>query len=368
MSAPLEDRGLAWLRGGGEDAEIVLSTRVRVARNLQGFPFPIRVTAEDAARILERGRAALDSCESLSGSTLWEVAELDETDGAILLERHLVSRELLGREGSPPAGAALALGPEDDLGLMINEEDHFRLQGFGAGFCLERTWRRVDRLDEEMGALLPWAFHHEYGFLTSCPTNVGTGLRASVLIHLPGLVLTKEIHRVLEGISQVGLTFRGFHGEGSEVVGNLFQLSNQTTLGKSEEELIDHLGRVAGKVIEYERSARAVLLREAPSVIEDKVWRAYGILRHARSLSTDEMLNLLSGLRLGISLKLLRTPRVETLNEILVHAQSAHLTRAAGVRLDDAEADVARAAYVRSRLEGDETRRSGETPGPQSVN
>lgn len=368
MSGPLAGRGLAWLQGGGPEAEIVLSTRVRIARNLQGFPFPIRVTLEDGGRILERGRAALDSCDSLAGSTVWEVAELDETDRAILLERHLVSRELLGREGSPPAGAALALGPGDDIGLMINEEDHFRLQGFGAGFCLEETWRRVDRLDEEIGTLLPWAFHHDYGFLTSCPTNVGTGLRASVLIHLPGLVLTKEIHRVLEGISQVGLTFRGFHGEGSEVIGNLFQLSNQTTLGKSEEELIDHLSRVAGKVIDYERSARSVLLREAPAVIEDKVWRAYGILRHARSLSTEEMLNLLSGLRLGISLKLLRTARVETLNEILVLAQTAHLTRAAGMRLDESEVDVARAAYVRSRLEADEARAPGEGPGSQSVN
>jgi protein arginine kinase len=368
VNGTLDGRGLAWLRGGGDDAEIVLSTRVRIARNLQGFPFPIRVTAEDAGRILERGRAALDNCESLAGSTVWEVAELDEIDRAILLERHLVSHELLGREGTPPAAAALALGPDDHLGLMINEEDHFRLQGFGAGFCLERTWRRVDRLDEEIGVLLPWAFHHDYGFLTSCPTNVGTGLRASVLIHLPGLVLTKEIHRVLEGISQVGLTYRGFHGEGSEVTGNLFQLSNQTTLGKSEEELIDHLGRVTGKVIEYERSARSVLLREAPAVIEDKVWRAYGILRHARSLSTQEMLNLLSGLRLGISLKLLRTPRVETLNEILVLAQTAHLTRAAGLRLDEAEADVARAAHVRSRLEADEAKAPGEAPGPQSVN
>ncbi len=238
--------------------------------------------------------------------------------------------------------------------MMINEEDHLRLQAFSPGFSLDSTWRRVDRLDEEIGAILPFAFHHEFGFLTSCPTNVGTGLRASVLVHLPGLVLTKEINKVLEGIAQVGLTYRGFHGEGSEVVGNLFQLSNQTTLGKTEEDLIDHLDRVTGKVIEYERSARTVLVREAPTVIEDKVWRAYGILSSARSLSTGEMLNLLSGLRLGVSLKLLPTPRVQTLNEILVFGQTAHRSREAGSTLDGTEADAARASYVRKRLAEDE--------------
>jgi protein arginine kinase len=193
---------------------------------------------------------------------------------------------------------------------------------------------------------------------------VGTGLRASVLIHLPGLVLTKEINKVLEGISQVGLTYRGFHGEGSEVVGNLFQLSNQTTLGKTEEELVDHLARVTGKVIEYERSARSVLIREAPTVLEDKVWRAYGILRTARSLSTGEMLNLMSGLRLGVSLKLIRTARVQTLNEILVLGQTAHRSRDVGGSLDATEADVARAAYVRDRLavEAESMSAGGDTP------
>jgi protein arginine kinase len=178
-------------------------------------------------------------------------------------------------------------------------------------------------------------------------------------MHLPGLVLTKEISKVLQGISQVGLTYRGLYGEGSEVVGNFFQVSNQTTLGKSEEDLIDHLARIAGKVIEYEKSARSVLLREAPAVLEDKVWRAYGILRHARSLSAEEMVNLLSGVRLGVSLKLLQTPRVETLNEIMVLGQTSHLERAAGGRLEEAEADVCRASFVREGFaadaEGDHT-------------
>ncbi|MEJ2482697.1 MAG: protein arginine kinase [Gemmatimonadota bacterium] len=350
----LDSRGLAWLSGGGDESEIVLSTRVRLARNLQGFPFPIRAGIEDSERVLERARAAIGAADSLRGADLWTVDELESRDREILLERHLVSRELLERASEVPSHAALVLSADDSIGVMVNEEDHLRLQAFGAGFALEDTWRRVDRLDEDLGALLPFAFHHELGFLTSCPTNVGTGLRASVLIHLPGLVLTKEINKVLEGISQVGLTYRGFHGEGSEVAGNLFQLSNQTTLGKTEEDLVEHLARITGKVIEYERSARSVLLREAPTVLEDKVWRAYGILRRSRSLSTGEMLNLLSGLRLGVSLKLLPTPRVETLNEILVLGQTAHRSHAAGMTLDGSDADVARAAFVRERLARDE--------------
>jgi protein arginine kinase len=238
---------------------------------------------------------------------------------------------------------------------MVNEEDHLRLQALLSGLRLRDAFQRVDRLDEDLGGQLPYAYHHEYGYLTSCPTNVGTGLRASILIHLPGLVLTKEIGRVLHGISQVGLTFRGLYGEGSEVVGNFFQISNQTTLGKSEEDLIEHLEKIVGQVIRYERDARTVLMRDAPSVIEDKIWRAYGLLRYARSLSFDEVMNLLSGVRLGVSLNLLSGLRVYTLNKIMIYAQSAHLEQAAGRALTETESDVHRAAYVRRTLvdEGD---------------
>jgi len=351
----IDDRGTAWLRTTGEDHEIVLSTRVRLARNLQGFPFSLRGAREDRKRVLERVREVLPSTRLLAEATLWEMSELDPIDRRLLHERHLVSRELIGPDGGPaPASSALALTAEGPCGLMINEEDHLRLHTLCNGMDLEAAWKQVDALDEELGGMLPFAFHHEFGFLTCCPTNVGTGLRASVLIHLPGLVLTKEINKVLQGIAQVGLTYRGLYGEGSEVVGNFFQISNQTTLGKSEDDLVDHLREIVGQVIEYEKRARAVLLREAPSVLEDKVWRAYGILRHARSLAFDEMMNLLSGVRLGLTLKLLRTPRVRTLNEIMIFAQSAHLERRAGRTLDEGDADVFRAALVRELFFADE--------------
>lgn len=348
----MPDFGLNWLDASGPDSDIVLSTRVRIARNLQGYPFSVRAKEADRASVLSVVAEVLGRIPTLASSVVLEIESLEQRRRQILLERHLVSRELVGVEsGEPPGSAALVASTDQPLGLMINEEDHLRLQSLMSGFSPRETWRLVDALDEDMGAELPYAFHHEFGHLTSCPTNCGTGLRASVLIHLPGLVLTKEINKVLQGISQVGLTFRGLYGEGSEVIGNLFQVSNQTTLGKSEEDLVDHLHKIVGQVVEYERQARSVLLRDAPNVIEDKVWRAYGLLRHARSLGFDEMMNLLSGLRLGLSLKLLPGPSVYVLNRIMIFAQNAHLEEASAGSLSPGELDIQRAQYVRRALD-----------------
>ncbi|HEU5208507.1 MAG TPA: protein arginine kinase [Longimicrobiales bacterium] len=347
----LSDFGLGWLEASGPSSDIVLSTRVRLARNLQGHPFSPKLRDAERRQIYEQIRQATEK-SALKGGIALDVAALSPLSRRVLLERHLISRELAGEDGAAPAhGAGLFLGPNDTLGLMVNEEDHLRLQVLTSGLHLTGAYHRLDELDEELGALLPFAYHQEYGYLTSCPTNVGTGLRASILVHLPGLVLTKEITKVLQGINQLGLTFRGLYGEGSEVVGNFFQLSNQTTLGKSEEDLIEHLQKIVGQVIQYEEKARSVLLRDAPAVIEDKIWRAYGLLRYARSLSFEEVMNLLSGVRLGVSMNLLRGVRVYTLNKIMIYAQHAHLEQAAGHPLTDAEADLHRATYVRLALE-----------------
>lgn len=351
-------RGLEWLEPEGEDHDIVLSTRVRLARNLQGYPFAVRARTEDREEVLDRVGEALEEGDVLEEPEVLRMDDLKPPEREILVERHLASRELAGGD-APRQGAALATGARGTLGMMINEEDHLRLQTLRNGLQLDEAWAEVDTLDTRIGDRLPYAFHHDFGFLTSCPTNVGTGLRASVLVHLPGLVLTREIRKVLEGISQVGLTYRGLYGEGSEVVGNFFQISNQTTLGKSEDDLVDHLRQIAGQVIHYEKQARSVLLKEASSVLEDKVGRAYGILRHARRLPLDELMNLLSGVRLGVSLKLLPTPRVETLNRIMIFAQQAHLEQAAGRSLDEADANRYRASRVREALEADEEDASG---------
>ena len=345
------EAGLGWLRADGPHADIVLSTRIRLARNLQGFRFGLRSDAADRAEVLRLARAAAEETSSLRGSTALVIPELAAGARQLLLERHLVSRELVGGNGhAPPSGAALLMAPEEPVSVMVNEEDHLRLQTLLGGFRLRDAWRLIERLDDDLGQRLPYAFHPEFGYLTSCPTNVGTGLRASVLMHLPGLVLTQEIAKVLQGISQVGLTFRGLYGEGSEVVGNFFQISNQTTLGKTEEDLIDHLQRIVQQVVQYETQARAVLLRDAPTVIEDKVWRAYGLLRHARSASFEEVMNLLSGVRLGVGLKLIEGLSVYTLNRIMIFAQSAHLEQLGNGSAGEGETDVRRARFVRQTL------------------
>jgi protein arginine kinase len=245
------------------------------------------------------------------------------------------------------AGAVLVTG---DAGLMVNEEDHLRLQVFRSGFDITGALREAERIDQELGAELPYAWHKEFGFLTACPTNTGTGMRASVLIHLPGLVLTQEIGKVLQGLQHMGLTYRGLYGEGSDVLGNFFQISNQTTLGKAEEELADQLMRVVRRVIEREEEARRVLLRDAGYIIEDKLWRAYGTLRHARNLPADEAMNLLSGVRLAAGLNLIAGLSVYTLNKLLIFSQAAHLAHAEGRTLTDGEANLARAKYVRTVL------------------
>lgn len=348
---PSSDFGLGWLDASGPHSDIVLSTRVRLARNLQGHAFGPRARVNDREAVLKAVAEAQSRLVSLADSSLLSLQKLTPRLRRILLERRLVSPDLLGRSvEEPPFGAALLVSRIDPISLMINEEDHLRLQGLLSGLRFRESWDLVDKLDDELGEHLPLAYHHEFGFLTSCPTNVGTGLRASALVHLPGLVLTKEINKVLQGITQVGLTFRGLYGEGSEVVGNFFQISNQTTLGKSEEDLVDHLEKIVGTVIQTELQARQVLMRDASSATEDKVWRAYGLLRYARQLSYEELMNLLSGVRLGVSLKLLSGLRVYTLNKLMIFSQQAHLEEAAGRELTDSEGDTHRAEYVRRVL------------------
>jgi len=299
--------------------------------------------------VLSAGRETV----SLKNALMFRLDQLERTDRQLLHERHLVSKELAGLEPPHPLRTGAAVFLADGLGVMVNEEDHLRLQALRSGFALQEAYAAIDKLDRDLGTRVPYSYHGEFGFLTACPTNVGTGLRGSVLIHLPGLVLTKEIAKVLNSLQQSGLTYRGLYGEGSEVVGNFFQISNQTTLGRSEEELLDQLLRVVGHVVEREAEARRVLLRDAGYIIEDKLWRAYGTLRYARSLTFDEAMNYLSGVRLAVGLKLISSLSVYTLNKLLIFSQAAHLAYAegGGRALTESETNLARARYVRRALE-----------------
>ena len=345
----LPDGGMPWITASGPHADIVLSSRVRLARNVAGFPFSPRAGDGDRLRVLDQVREAAAHSALLSAAVLLRVDEMSANERRLLHERHLVSRELAELDApAARSGAAVLVG--DEAALMVNEEDHLRLQVFRSGFDISGAWERASRVERELDQRLPLAYHREFGFLTSCPTNVGTGLRASVLVHLPGLVLTQEIGKVLTGLQQMGLTYRGLYGEGSEVVGNFFQISNQTTLGRSEDELCDHLARVVAHVISRESEARRVLSRDAGYIIEDKLWRAYGTLRYARSLGADEAMNLLSGVRLAVGMFLLGGLSVYTLNKMLVFSQTAHLSLIEGRPLSEIEANLARARYVRGVL------------------
>jgi protein arginine kinase len=347
----IPDGGVKWLDASGHHADIVLSTRIRLARNVEGYAYTGRARDGERLRVLSQVREAVSTVGALQESVLFRLDELAPGDRALLHERHLVSKELAGLDAQHPLRSGAAVFLSDGLGVMVNEEDHLRLQALRSGFALHEAFADIDRLDRDLGARVQYAFHSEFGFLTACPTNVGTGMRASVLIHLPGLVLTKEIGRVLAGLQQMGLTYRGLYGEGSEVVGNYFQISNQTTLGRSEEELLELLVRVVGHVIEREEEARRVLLRDAGYIIEDKLWRAYGTLRYARSLTFDEAMNYLSGVRLAVGLKLIAGLSVYTLNKLLIFSQAAHLAYAEGRPLTESETNLARARYVRRALE-----------------
>ena len=347
----LPDGGARWLDASGDNSDIVLSTRIRLARNVEGFAFTTRARDGERLRVLSQVRDAIREVPALSSSVMVRVDELPPNDRQLLHERHLVSKELAGLDNANPVRSGAAVFLADGLGVMVNEEDHLRLQALRSGFELEEAWNAISRLDRDLGDRVPFAYHHEFGFLTACPTNTGTGMRASVLIHLPGLVLTKEIGKALAGLQVVGVTYRGLYGEGSEVVGNFFQISNQTTLGRSEEELLEHLSGVVKRLIQKEHEARQHLLRTAGYIIEDKLWRAYGTLRYARSLTFDEAMNYLSGVRLAVGLKLITGLSVYTLNKLLIFSQAAHLAYAEGRTLSESETNLARARYVRTTLE-----------------
>ncbi len=338
--------GAKWLEATGPFSEIVLSSRVRLARNLAGFPFVHRAKVKDLKEVITKTRSVTDDTPHFTNGFYVDVKRLLPLDLRFLVERHLISLEMAGDGKS----RGLIVGEGESLSLMINEEDHLRIQAFASGLQLDRCYEMSSQLDDALERSLDYAFSEKWGFLTACPTNAGTGMRASILIHLPALVLTKDIDKVLRGVSQVGLAVRGFYGEGSEVKGNFFQVSNQTTLGKSEEDILAGLDKVARQIIEYERSARETLVSSARLEAEDKIWRALGILTNARTLSSDELINLCSAVRLGVGLGVIRAVSPKDLNELLILTQPAHLQKSFDMEMESPERDVKRAEFVRSKL------------------
>jgi protein arginine kinase len=339
----------AWLDGTGPRSEVVLSSRIRLARNLREAPFPQRASDLERSKVFAKVVQVASSVGSLASAYVWNVEALSAQERLLLVERHLVSPNLLQGDG---ARGVLVRGDEK-LGLMVNEEDHLRIQSVTSGLDLEGALQPAVALDRELETRLDFAASRERGYLTACPTNVGTGLRASVLLHLPAMVLVGEIKKMHRAVSELGMAVRGWFGEGSTVLGDYYQLSNQKTLGKTESESCQELLRVTMRTLDLEEQARKKF-RESPAMmrrLEDRVWRSWGALRHARLLSVEQVMACASDLRLGRSLGILESVGVESLNRLNLFAQPAHLRERLGGQWDAEQENWERARWIRTQLE-----------------
>ncbi len=345
--ADLIDSKSEWLNGDGPNSDIVISSRIRLARNINGYPFPHRGEHKTNIEVMEKILSAIDKTGFFKDGFVVKMSDLTDLDKQMLLEKHLISKEHLIAQ----IGSAVAVSRKHDLCIMINEEDHLRIQVLKAGFRLEECWDLINTLDSELEKYLDFAYSPDLGYLTSCPTNVGTGMRASVMIHLPGLVLMDLINKVMQAVLKLGLAVRGFYGEGSEILGNLFQVSNQITLGKKEKEIISGIIRVIDLVIEHERNSREMLRKTGEEKLKDRVGRAYGILTNAHLISTKETIALLSALRLGMDMNYIEGIDKGTINELFILTQPAHLQLKTGQTLDPDARDIKRASLIRNRLE-----------------
>ena len=338
-----------WMRGTGPESDIVISSRIRLARNLADFPFIRRCSDEDRVSIERTVRAKMDGIEGWSDVRYVDIEQLAEIDRQFLVERQLISREIADADGA----RAVAIDPSEQFSVMINEEDHLRVQVMHSGLDLHSAWNRINALDDQLESLILYAFHPRFGYLTACPTNVGTGLRVSVMLHLPALVITRQIEKVFRSMQRINVTVRGLYGEGSQYTGDFYQVSNQITLGHREEDLVALVGdNVVPRIIEYERKARDFLVKQGHQDLHDDVSRALGILSTAKKISSEETMHYLSKVRMGVNLGLIDDLAVGTINKLFIHTQPAHLQKLQGRLLGSSDRNVERATYLQRHLSG----------------
>lgn len=337
-----------WLTGDGPQRNIVVSSRVRLARNLQNQPFPGWAKKAERLEVLKTIRPTVEGLPEMESAFSESLEALSPLEKQVLVERHLISRE----HAAKGVGSAVVMNPEQTLSVMINEEDHLRIQAILNGFQLEKVFTLISRADAELEEQLDFAFHDDLGYLTACPTNVGTGMRASAMLHLPGLVMSDQMNKIINSVNKIGLVVRGLHGEGTEAMGNLFQVSNQTTLGEAETEILSRLNKVISQIIEHEKNARQNLVETRPVMLLDQIGRAFGILNHAHSMTSKEALNLLSVVKLGIDLQLFPESARPAVDELFIETQPAHLQKGASAqKLSAAQRDTLRASLIRAKLE-----------------
>jgi protein arginine kinase len=342
----LAEGGGEWLRGTGPESDIVISSRIRIARNLSDFPFIRKASDTDKKQIESAVEQAVKSVTQWKGHVSYvNVNDLTDLDRQFLIERQLISRELAECNGV----RSVAIDHDEKFSVMVNEEDHIRIQVMQSGLDLFEAWKQIDWIDDCIEEHVQYAFHKSLGYLTACPTNVGTGLRVSVMLHLPALVMTREVDKVFRSLHKINLAVRGLYGEGSEAMGDFYQISNQITLGKSELELVQQVNDVIPVMIEYEQKARDFLVRKNQQELKDRVNRAYGILSTAQTISSEETMHLLSSVRMGVNMGLIDLD-IPTLNRLFIHTQPAHLQKMHGTELDIADRNIQRASYLQQEL------------------
>ncbi len=342
----LANRAGEWLRGTGPDSAFVISTRIRLARNLAGYPFVPRLGPDAQAELTEALRHQIVDGALVPETHYFNLEVTRELERRLLVERHLISRE--HEEGTGERGVVVQ--DSEAIAIMINEEDHLRIQVLRSGFELDETWVTINGIDTAIGSRVPYAFSDRLGYLTACPTNVGTAMRVSVMLHLPALEMTKQIEKVFHAVAKINLAVRGLYGEGTQAAGNFYQISNQITLGKSEQDIIKEIRGTIPQIIRYEKRAREILVEQNRQQLEDRVWRAYAMLRAARIISSNETMALLSHLRLGINLGIIQDVEIADINQLFVQTLPAHLQILEGRELDPQARDVARATFIRRNL------------------
>lgn len=336
-----------WLRGEGPYSSVVISSRIRLARNIAGYPFLSKADEADRRQIFRLLNECIADTHLGKDVLFVDIEAAEEIDRQVLVERHLISRQ--HAEGEGTRGVAISAG--EQRALMVNEEDHLRIQVLRSGLQLDALFEEVNQIDDVLQEQVEYAFDKRFGYLTACPTNVGTGIRVSVMLHLPALKLTNQIEQMFRAAKDMRLAVRGLYGEGTDAVGDFYQISNQVTLGRTEEEIVEDFGtRIIPKIVEFENAARDNLLEERTSLLDDKIWRAVGTLKNARAMSSDETLFLLSHLRMGVQMGRCSELDLGTLNEMFLRSQPAHLQKLNGRKLAGSERSVVRADYLRKTL------------------
>ncbi|MDD5422405.1 MAG: protein arginine kinase [Candidatus Omnitrophica bacterium] len=335
-----------WLKGSGPSSNIVMSSRTRLARNLDKVPFSNWANKKQLEEILGSVRDAARSCNFLKDAMFLRLKDLNETDRMLLVERHLMSPE----HAKDVEYKALIVDPKEIVSIMVNEEDHLRIQVMQSGLNLLECWRIIDEIDTDLSKKLSYSYSARWGYLTACPTNTGTGLRCSTMLHLPALVFAGQIGKVLQAIAKLGLNIRGLYGEGTEAMGNIFQISNQVAMGITEADSIDNIERVTNQLISREDATRKSILTRSKEALVDRISRAYGTLKNAHIITSNETVTLLSAIRLGVDLGIVKNLDRRMVNELFILTQPGHLQKLWGKTLNPSERDIKRADLVKEKL------------------